>query len=457
MRNLKQLPAPPTRGLMGHLYYLKKDNVHRQMLAWSYKYGLLYQLRVGLKRALVIADTPLIREVLKGRPQDFRRIRNIESVLDDIGMNGVFSSEGERWKYQRSIINILFQPNHLKEFFPNMQRITRRFCARMDYLSMESRCVYIADEFKSYTVDVTTLLALGEDTNAAACAGNPLSSSLQALFPVINERCRSPLPLWLLYRSAKDKTFDAGLAQVKETLRGFIAGQRTRLQQAPMKEPENSLQLMLREQEKNGVLTDGDIIANALTLLLAGEETTANTLAWIVYLISLRPEVEEKLQAELAQYPKDAYGVLTWPLPKMPWLTAIMYESMRLKPVVPLLCMESLYNTSVGGVRINKGAPIFLAMNASGFVDSKFKDAGSFLPERWFTREEDALSTLMPFGSGPRLCPGRSLAIMEIKLVLCALYSNYRITAQQSPSTVRERFAFTMAPQYFKVKIQRRR
>nr|UKE84933.1 cytochrome P450 [Pectobacterium sp. PL152] len=83
------------------------------------------------------------------------------------------------------------------------------------------------------------------------------------------------------------------------------------------------------------MLKDDDIVANAITLLIAGEDTTANTLAWMSFLLCSAPSVEESVFQECKEAADGAGGILPWPLPRMPWLTAAMYESMRLKPVAP--------------------------------------------------------------------------------------------------------------------------
>ncbi|MDC6109296.1 cytochrome P450 [Serratia rubidaea] len=458
MRKLSELPSPATCGLLGHVSYLKKDNVHQQMLAWRNECGPLYRLRVGAKFALAVTDVEIIKTILKARPDEFRRISNIESVFDEVGMNGVFSSEGERWKYQREIVEQAFLPNHLKGFHASMQAITGRLQQRFDALANGSEQVFLVDEFKRYTVDITSLLAFGEDVNVIERGENSLSASLREIFPVISQRCRSPFPLWRFCKTAQDKAFDVGLSNIKQHIEGFIAHQRQRLRDntALASAPENTMQVMLQMQNKEGRLTDKDVIANAVTLLLAGEDTTANTLAWMVYLICQRPDVENKLVLELAQCTGLADEPLTWPIPKMPWLTAIMYEAMRLKPVAPQLYLEPLHDTVVGDVWVKKGTPLFLTLHAGGFDARYFKEPGQFFPERWVARDGASFSNMLPFGGGSRMCPGRALAIAEIKMAMHALYGRYRVTALQHPEAVRERFAFTVSPEHFKVVIGRR-
>ena len=136
-------------------------------------------------------------------------------------------------------------------------------------------------------------------------------------------------------KTKKDKQFDASLEKVKQFVTGCIEKQRRKLTQEPALNdmPENMLQIMLIEQNRDPTLTDNDILANALTLLLAGEDTTANTLAWMSYLVSGDQSSEADLSQELQS--SGSEHILPWPLPRVPYTTAIMYEAMRLKPVAP--------------------------------------------------------------------------------------------------------------------------
>ncbi|MEI7374769.1 cytochrome P450 [Dickeya chrysanthemi] len=458
MKSIKRLPTPPTRGLLGHVEYLKRHDVHLQLLRWKERYGPFYRLRLGWKPAMVIADAEWIRTIMKARPDEFRRRSSIESVFQEAGLNGVFSSEGARWEHQRKLTEPMFQPAHLKYFYPSLRKITARLSERFVRLAQTGEVFSLVDEFKRYTVDVTSLLAFGEDINILEQGENPLSQSLRRMFPVINQRCGSPIPLWRYIRRERDKQFDASLSLIRERLYAFIDHQRERLERNPqlIDAPENMLQIMINEQKKDGALTDEDILANAFTLLLAGEDTTANTLAWMSFLLCTSPAVEEQVVRECRQATEDAEDILPWPLPRMPVITAVMYEAMRLKPVAPLLYLEPVKDTVVADFHIRKGTPLLLMLHASGFEEALFQQPRDFMPERWLERGQASFSDLQPFGGGPRMCPGRSLALMEIKLGFHALCSRFRVEAQQPASEVIESFAFTMTPAGFRVRLHKR-
>ena len=95
-------------------------------------------------------------------------------------------------------------------------------------------------------------------------------------------------------------------------------------------------------------------------------------------------------------------------------------------------------------------------LHANGFDPELFADPKTYDPNRWLEQGGASFSNLQPFGAGARLCPGRSLAMMEIKLAFHALFSSFRVEPQQSQEDVVEQFAFTMSPVGFKVQIYKR-
>lgn len=453
MNSFEQLPMPPTAGLLGHVSFLKKTNIHLQLIEWTEKYGNQFRLRLGIKNVLVLSDPKLVKQLLKSRPDEFRRLKNIESVFEEAQVNGIFSAEGKSWKHQRKLTEPMFQPAHLKHFYPKLKAITSRLHQRFEKLAQSGESVELVSEFKKYTVDVTSLLAFGEDFNSIEQDHTPLSAALSDVFPVVNQRCKSPIPIWRFFKTKKDKQFDISLKKVRDFVSECIEKQKQKLAENPnLKEnPENMLQIMLTEQNQDSTLTDKDIISNAITILLAGEDTTANTLAWMAFLISSDNKTSQALEQELADLGDEK--VLSWPIPRAPYITAIMYEAMRLKPVAPQLYLEPMRDTKIGDLNIKKGTPIFALLHASGFDSELFESPQSFDPNRWLEKGKASFSDIQPFGSGPRLCPGRSLAIMEIKLAFHTLLQSFHIEALQPPEDVVEQFAFTMSPVGFNVRL----
>jgi cytochrome P450 len=197
-----------------------------------------------------------------------------------------------------------------------------------------------------------------------------------------------------------------------------------------------------------------------MTMLLAGEDTTAFTLAWAVHQMCESPAAVQALRAEL-----DAVlGEGTVPAgidetSRLPYAAAVASETMRLRPVAPVILFEALTDTAVADVAIPAGTNVLVLTRPPGRDPHNFADPESFRPERWLEQPPAGAhdpGTLLPFGSGPRICPGRSLALLEMKVVLAMLYRNFDVARRGPPSDVEEVFAFTMGPSRLAVQLRRR-
>ncbi len=446
---LKDLPMPPTSGLLGHISFLKQSNIHKQLLDWSQSYGATYRLQLGLKDALVISNKETIQKILKDRPDGFRRLSVVENRFDEIGMNGVFSSEGEKWRQNRKLSDAIFLPKHIKNFTPILVKITQRLHERFSSLAASKEPVDLLKEFRRYTVDVTTNLAFGEDINSLGLSQTQLEKSLELVFPMLNQRCQKPFPFWRYFKTKADKKFEAAIGFITQQIQAFIEHQKKILRQSPdlMKQPQNMLQIMIVAQQEHADISDKDIIANALTMLIAGEDTTANTLTWMACLIAERQDTTLRLRDELksADFKIEDSAIKL----RLPFLNAIAFETMRLKPVAQKMYVEPITDHIIEDMKIPAGTPIFILLNACAFDENTFQTPQEFDPMRWYGDDANTTSQILPFGAGSRMCPGRSLALTEIKLAFATLISKFETTPLQPTDSVEEHFAFTMSPDTF--------
>ena len=137
---------------------------------------------------------------------------------------------------------------------------------------------------------------------------------------------------------------------------------------------------------------------------------------------------------------------------------AVANETMRHRPVAPVLMLEANQTCLLGDIEVPKGTGVTVLVRPQVLDDANFKDARAFRPERWLpgAAAPHDPSVHMPFGSGPRLCPGRALALLEMKLVLATLYGAFDIERNGASSAVRERFMFIMNPVGLEVSVRKR-
>jgi cytochrome P450 len=194
------------------------------------------------------------------------------------------------------------------------------------------------------------------------------------------------------------------------------------------------------------------VAGNVQTMLLAGEDTTANTLGWMIWLLYRHPQALRRAQEEVRRLAPEPGAFSIEQMDALDWLDACAQEAMRLKPVAPFMPLEALRDTSIGDVAVPAGTLVWCVLRHDSVAEPHFSRPAQFLPERWL--EEGAAAGLRadkraasPFGSGPRTCPGRYLALLEIKVAMAMLLARFDIDAVDTPDggEAREQMGFVMS------------
>ena len=206
--------------------------------------------------------------------------------------------------------------------------------------------------------------------------------------------------------------------------------------------------------------SDDVIFGNLMTMLLAGEDTTAYTLGWAVHHLCDCPEGVMELRRESDELfgTSDVAGDFET-ANKLAWAGAVANETMRVRPVVPIVViLEAKVETVVGDLHVPKGTRVAVLMRPAACDPDHFVEPRTFRPRRWLGENAGAhdVAAHIPFGSGPRICPGRVLAVLQMKLLLSMLYRNFDVERVGGAKGVREHFAFTMSPVGLKVRLHRR-
>jgi cytochrome P450 len=358
----------------------------------------------------------------------------------------VFSAEGDAWRRQRPMVMASFDPKHIKTYFPALVRVTRRFERRWQRAAAAGEDIDLQADLMRYTVDVTSGLAFGADINTLESDEEVIQTHLDKVFPSLFKRLMAPFPLW---RWIKDRRLQTHLDALQRAVADFIAQARRRMEANPAlrSQPTNLIEAMIAARDDPGSgLTDSDVAGNVLTMLLAGEDTTANTLAWMIYLLYHHPAALRRAREEVSARSLERYEDMA----ALPFVDACINETMRLKPVAPILMLQPTRDTVISGVEVPKGQLLMCLMRAGATDERRFADARSFDPERWLSGASASSSkrVSMPFGAGPRLCPGRYLAMLEMRMVSAMLLSAFDIQRVTTPDgrEAEEHLAFTMYP-----------
>jgi cytochrome P450 len=456
------LPGPRGLPLLGNLFQLKVTQLPAILEQWADTYGPLYTFRLGRKPIIVLAAPDLIQAVLRQRPETFRRMDIIARVLEDMGGNGLFAAEGTAWRRQRRVVMPALSLPHVRQFFPILTAATARLKTQWDRAAHTGEVVDMPAALLRYTVEVITRVTFGDDL-PHELAGLP--QHLGQILALINRRIMAPWPAWQVLTRPADRAVERHIAALRSALTTALAQCRTRGAPAPTEAtpPTPLVEALLAARDDTGTaLREDEILGNVFTLVVAGTETTANTLAWMMHFLTAYPAVQRTMQQEA-----DAVLGEARLLPdvqaqeRLRYIDAVAHETLRLKSVAPVLSMEALQAVEIGGLHLPVGATVFLLTRYGGVHEPACANADQFQPERWLTapvepRTGPIPQAVMPFGGGPRVCPGRHLALLEITTVMAMLGRNFTLTTPMDAPPVREHFAFTMKPSHLRLQLRPR-
>ena len=468
LREIADLPGPRGLPLLGNLLAIKPTRFHLQLEAWGREYGAYYRLRFGKHNVLVVGDHEAVATMLRDRPDGFRRSVRMEEVGVEMGLDpGLFGVNGDAWRRQRRMVMAGFDPAHVKAYFPAMAQVAGRLEGRWRRAAAAGSAIDLQSDLMRYTVDTIAGLAFGTEVNTLESGEDVIQQHLDKIFPALFNRALAPFSYWRYVKLPADRALDSSIAAVKTSIDGFIAQARDRLSADPARRehPPNLLEAMIVAADlPDSGITGREVAGNVMTMLLAGEDTTANTLSWMIYLLTRNPQTLALAQAEVRAHAGDASDLSPERMAALDYVEACAHETMRLKPVGPFNVLVALRDCVVGDVHVPARTGVFCLMRQDS-VDERFvPQASSFQPERWLgaggpaQAASSARRISMPFGAGPRVCPGRYLAMLEIKMAMAVLLGRFDIESVTTPDggEAREHMAFSMSPMGLSMRLRTR-
>ena len=461
--NIKDLPGPKGNFLTAMFPKVKLEAFHLALLDWAKEYGGIYRVKYISNHYIVISDPSMMTEVLKRRPSDFRR-NDMESVFHEAGANGVFSAEGERWRKMRKISSKGLNMAHIQNFFPSISKITGRLLNLLDNYAQSAEPLEIKEILMRYTVDVTSELIFGIDMNTLEKGSDAIQEDLNIVLPGFMRRVFSPVPYWKYIKPPIEKRYEQALKRVKDEIRRCISITEQRMEEDRNLHvnPTNFMEAMLSknpEEKEPKNISENDIIANSFNMLLAGEDTTANSLAWAIVFMANNSQVQQNAQKEADRLLVNNDHIVRYEDTRnYNYINAINLEALRIRGAVPFLDFAANHDTEVHGFSIPKDTKVICLTRGPGLDSQHFPSPEKFNPDRWIENPKLAGGNnfYLPFGGGPRFCPGRSLALIEMSMVLSMICRHFTIELVTPFEEIKDSFFLASGPSPFEVKLKRR-
>jgi cytochrome P450 len=318
------------------------------------------------------------------------------------------TSEGELWKRQRYMMQPAFHRRVITEFSKLIDACNERFIAQWEAQAARGELVNITDDMSELTLEIVLLSIFGTDLERLSkeMGGNP--------FDIVTKE------------PARDLKFAYKFRQLAKLV-GALATRR----RAEETEHFDFLQMLMdaRDKETGAAMSERELIDEAMTLIVAGHETTASGLNWTWYLLSQNPDAEKRLHAEI-----DAVAAKSAPaLAEMEALTYtknVVDEALRLYPPGWLLSRRNIAADTLCGFEVPPGTDVLLCPYLLHRHPRYWKDPDAFRPERFDAAHESERPRFayMPFAAGPRHCIGETLALYEMYMHLYKVARRYRLT-----------------------------
>lgn len=392
-----------------------------------------------------IMDPALVEEVLVTKAEIFRKAPIIQrTIAPAVGEDSIFTAHGAQWRWQRRAAAPSFRNDRILSFVPIFAAAAE---ATVDRLLLHSHGgeVDLAEAMMqtTFAIIAETMLS-GQNGLDIEAFGHRLTGYFETV-PYIAALTVLRAPRWMPYPGRARARRDNAI--MKADMIRIIQERRARNTIAPSAAPDLLDGLITAHDPEDGrAMTDEELADNLLTFVVAGHETTSIALTWTLWLVSRAPDVERQLLAEIEAV-AGAGPITPDNADRLVYTRQVIQEAMRLFPPAPLIPRIATEDTTLGGLPVPGGRPVYIPVYAIHRHEALWTAPGAFDPDRFAPDRARAMprGTYLPFGAGPRICIGASFAYVEAVVILATVVRRLKLSTRpdMSPKPV---IRLTMRP-----------
>ena len=389
------------------------------------------EVKLPKLRMVIVNEKEAANAVMNDRSGKFPKHRVQHEMLCPLLGESVFSTNGEKWREQREMINPAFAHANLKKTFETMEDAALELCDDLARDQAKADFLHIDPYMTHVTADVIfrTILSRKLD-KAGARAIHDAFNKYQSLAQRITNLQLYGLPTFFLkpllrrHAAAIHKVFAEITRERYETFHAALEKGET--------PPNNDIldALMIAKSPKTGARFGfQDIIDQLAIIFLAGHETSASALTWSLYLAARCPHLQQAARQEVAEF-TDASGKIPFEhVKKLKTVDALFQEALRLYPPVSFYPREATEVTNIRNKTLAPGDMVTISPWLLGRNGNYWQEPHVFNPDRFLTEEERETikDCHMPFGKGPRICIGAGFAKQEAALILAHIFRRFTV------------------------------
>jgi cytochrome P450 len=407
-------PPGPTLSGLAALRAFRRDPIG--LLSTAATFGDVSYLKLPRFPAYLLNHPDLVHDVLVTGSQKFMKGPTMQAAKLVLG-ESLLTSEGDHHRRQRRMIQPIFHHDRIEGFADAMVERAARASERW----RAGEIIDVHREMAGLTLDVVvaTLFGTNIDAQETRSVGEALALQLsmfgRVFSPLFRLSMRLPLP--------SNRRFERSKAALDAVIDRMIARRRSTGTAG-----RDVLSLLIRAQEDGTGMSDAQVRDEAMTLFLAGHETTSNALTWTWYLLSQHADVEAKLHAELDEVLGGRPPTVE-DIPRLRFAEMVLTESMRILPPAWAIGRRALVDHQAGSYVVPAGSVVIVSPYLLHHDPRWYEDPEAFVPERWRDEERTRRprNAYLPFGAGPRMCVGEHFARLEGVLVLATIARRWRL------------------------------
>ncbi|KAI1305496.1 bifunctional P-450:NADPH-P450 reductase [Xylaria venustula] len=445
MSEITPIPSPPTLPLVGNVAQIDPVQSRRSFSDFADKYGEIFRLYFPGGRSIVFVNSHRLVDEVCNEKRFAKKPNGVLAEIRNGVHDGLFTAQPgeEAW----GIAHRVFGPLSIRGMFEEMHDVATQMALKFARYGPTTP-IPASDDFTRLALDTLALCSMGFRFNSFYSKElHPMIEAMGGFLVESGKRPSRVLPSFF-YR-ADDAKYWEDIGVLRDTAEEVL--------QARKKTPDNRKDLL--NAMLNGVdpktgkhMSDSSIIDNLITFLIAGHETTSGTLSFAFYRLLKNPEAYNKVQQEVDEV--IGKGPITVEhMSKLPYITAVLREALRLDSPIPLFGVSSLEDQLLAGkYPVSKEEPVTLFLSHAHVDPAVWgDDAHDFKPERMLDEPFSKLpkNAWKPFGNGARACIGRPFAMQEAILAMAMLFQSFNFVLHDPTYNLAIKQTLTIKPDNF--------